>query len=172
MKKEKFIFLDIDGVLNHELWLEHAHKQNFPSPLFWFDPLCVERVNEIIKQTGAKLVISSSWRSDPDLKETFARVQLPTDFDKTIGMFQSSKIGYTMRGQEIEHYLREHGIDIYAKHQYVILDDDNDFTPWQKKNALFRTAASICDEPFERNNGTGLTRELTQKIIKYLNEKS
>lgn len=77
-----------------------------------------------------------------------------------------------MRGQEIEHYLREHGIDIYAKHQYVILDDDTDFTPWQKKNALFRTAASICDEPFERNNGTGLTHELTQKIIKYLNEKS
>lgn len=170
MKNDKYLFLDIDGVLNHELWLHHAHVKNLPSPQFWFDPVCVDRLNKILSETGARLVVSSSWRSDANLKEQFAIVGLPTEFDKTIGMWQSRTLGYNMRGEEIDHYLKEHDIDIHTKHQYVILDDDTDFSPWQKKNVLFRTAASICDEPFKMNNGTGLTIELTNRIIKYLNK--
>ena len=170
MKKDKYLFLDIDGVMNHELWLHHAHTKNLPSPQFWFDPVCVERVNTILEETGARLVVSSSWRSDPNLKEQFAVVGLPTEFDRTINLFMSHFLGYTIRGEEIDHYLKEHNIDIHSKHQYVILDDDADFTPWQKNNTLFRTAATEFDEPFKRNNGTGLTIELTDRIIKYLNK--
>jgi hypothetical protein len=87
-------------------------------------------------------------------------------------MGQSRKLGYTIRGEEIDHYLKEHGVDIHSKHQYVILDDDNDFTPWQRQNTLFRTAATPFDEPYKRNGGTGLTEGLATKIIAYLNNKS
>lgn len=169
MSGSKYIFLDIDGVMNHEHWLKRAHKQNLSSPSFWFDPACVERVNHILERTGAKLVISSSWRSDPRLQETLSQVGITSEFDKTISLWQSRELGYSIRGEEINHYLKEHGVDIHSKHQYVILDDDNDFTPWQRKNTLFRTAGSICDEPYVRNGGTGLTEGLTIQIIAYLN---
>lgn len=169
MSVSKYIFLDIDGVLNHEEWLTKAHKLNLRSPSFWFDPVCVDRLNKILSETGARLVVSSSWRSDPNLKEQFEMVGLPTEFDRTINLFMSHFLGYTIRGEEIDHYLKEHNIDIHEKHQYVILDDDTDFTPWQKNNTLFKTAGSICDESYVRNGGTGLTEGLTIQIIKYLN---
>ena len=172
MKTDKYIFLDIDGVMNHERWLHQAHLKNLSSPEFWFDPVCVDRLNKILSETGAKLVISSSWRSDSKLKAQFQQVGIHSDFDRPISMGQARKLGYTIRGEEIDHYLKEHGIDVHSRHQYVILDDDNDFTPWQRKNTLFRVAASMCDEPYNKNGGSGLTEELAQKIIKYLNEKS
>lgn len=168
----KYLFLDIDGVMNHEQWLHLAHKKNLSSPEFWFDPVCVDRLNRILSETGAKLVISSSWRSDPNLKEQFEMVGLPTEFDRTINLFMSHFLGYTIRGEEIDHYLKEHGVDIHSKHQYVILDDDNDFTPWQRQNTLFRTAATPFDEPYKRNSGIGLTEDLTNQIIKYLTYES
>ena len=58
----KYIFLDVDGVLNHEQWYEDLDK-NPDAPAFpysCFDPQCVARVNEILEATGAQLVISSS----------------------------------------------------------------------------------------------------------------
>ena len=168
----KYLFLDIDGVMNHEPWLLLANKRNLSSPEFWFDPVCVDRLNRILSETGAKLVVSSSWRSDPRLSEQFQQVGIHADFDRTISMGQSRKLGYTIRGEEIDHYLKEHGVDIHSKHQYVILDDDNDFTPWQRQNTLFRTAATPFGEPYKRNGGTGLTEGLTTKIIAYLNNKS
>ena len=164
----KYLFLDIDGVMNHEPWLLLANKRNLSSPEFWFDPVCVDQLNRILSETGAKLVISSSWRSDPKLSEQFQQVGIHSDFDRTISMGQSRKLGYAIRGEEIDHYLKEHGVDIHSKHQYVILDDDNDFTPWQRQNTLFRTAATPFDEPYKRNGGTGLTEDLTEQIIKYL----
>lgn len=48
------LFLDFDGVLNHIKW-----PCCDGSP---FDPACVERVNLICRETGARIVVSSSWR--------------------------------------------------------------------------------------------------------------
>ncbi|MDI3290803.1 HAD domain-containing protein [Polyangium sp. 15x6] len=54
----KIVFLDFDGVLNHYLMLlnedRDARKQ--------FSPPAVERLNAIVKRTGARVVVSSSWR--------------------------------------------------------------------------------------------------------------
>ena len=81
----KYLFLDIDGVLNHDEWFESEnykkHQENWKKSMF--DPECVARVNKILEATGAKLVVSSSWRSMSDLKEIFEGVGLPTDFDIT-----------------------------------------------------------------------------------------
>lgn len=58
----KVLFLDIDGVLNHN----HMSHHNRPTPT---EPLpipiateCMNHLNRLIAETGAKIVISSSWR--------------------------------------------------------------------------------------------------------------
>jgi hypothetical protein len=48
----RVLFLDIDGVMNHEGMKSHQT----------FDPDAVCRLNRIIKETGCKIVLSSTWR--------------------------------------------------------------------------------------------------------------
>src|SRR4051794_32067362 len=47
----KYLFLDINGVLNDER-------------IYGVNPDCVNRLNQIIVVTDPKIVISSSWRKD------------------------------------------------------------------------------------------------------------
>ncbi len=56
----KIIFLDIDGVLNHMYWLKKM--KGVEGDKKFFDPDCVRRLNTITDKTGAKIVLSSSWR--------------------------------------------------------------------------------------------------------------
>lgn len=55
----KYLFLDIDGVLNHDEWFESEqykkHQGNWQKSMF--DPECVARVNKILEETGAELVV-------------------------------------------------------------------------------------------------------------------
>lgn len=57
----KIIFLDIDGVLNNQVDEERSvikidHPDDFISER------CVTLLNELIENTGAKVVVSSTWR--------------------------------------------------------------------------------------------------------------
>lgn len=55
----KIIFLDIDGVLNCE-------KTPNPRKLRYIvDPKLLKRFERLIERTGAKVVLSSTWRYDP-----------------------------------------------------------------------------------------------------------
>ncbi len=58
----RVIFLDIDGVLNHcdtRSDVLPSPTEPLPIPLA---PECMARLNRLIAETGAKIVISSSWR--------------------------------------------------------------------------------------------------------------
>lgn len=57
----QIIFLDIDGVLNHCDTRSPPPTPTEPRPLP-IAPECVARLNQLIAETGAKIVISSSWR--------------------------------------------------------------------------------------------------------------
>ena len=64
----RVVFLDIDGVINHSSTnhvVAPTEKEPLPIPV---DPACMACLNRLIAETGAKIVISSSWR-------TFARWQ-------------------------------------------------------------------------------------------------
>jgi len=54
------IFLDIDGVLNCE---DTPNPRKFP---YMIDPRLLSLLNKgLLARTGANVVLSSSWRTDP-----------------------------------------------------------------------------------------------------------
>lgn len=165
----KILFLDIDGVLNHDVWFGsdayRNHQENWRVSMF--DPDCVARVNRILQETGAKLVVSSSWRDMADLADIFKGVGLPTKFDTTpyaeviypdlnpiLDIFSDTDDVRYYRGSEIKWYL-DHNIK--EDYVYCILDDDHDMLKEQSEYFV------------NTSNPNGLTDKLTEKAINILN---
>lgn len=65
----KLIFLDFDGVLNSLPFLASE-----PGRMDRLDPAAVVRLNAIVARSGAKVVISSTWRLKRSLDELRARL--------------------------------------------------------------------------------------------------
>ena len=110
----KIIFLDIDGVLVTDKGLRSARL----APWAPFDRAAVENLNILVRLTGAGVVISSAWRTDPSLELKWVL--------KRAGV-QCAIVGETPvlggRGFEIAAWLANHpgGVD-----QFAILDDARD----------------------------------------------
>lgn len=128
----RVIFLDIDGVLNTGEWLHR--NMTFTGSLsempeeWWvglLDPSLVENLNDLIRQTGAEVVISSSWRryNDP---VTLQRVLEGAGFcGKVIGA-TVARFSSTPRGFAVREWLHENvGVE-----SFVILDDRSDVEPF------------------------------------------
>lgn len=152
----KVIFLDIDGVLNHQKHYEWLLTTDEPTPLqrtypyTEFNPKSCQLLNEIIKETGAEIVVSSSWRLDGEnrLNILFKHFGLPKIYGIT-PVFNNR-----VRGDEIKQWLSEHpNVD-----KYVILDDDTDMLPEQ---ISFFVKTNPC--------GSGLNEECKEKAIEILN---
>lgn len=147
----KVIFLDFDGVLNSSQFMTQEHEagrlkgSSMMSELI--DPKAVALVNEIIKKTGAVVVVSSTWRlgrieidpSKPINWETGENLRLKTPKDledilKRKG-FEGEVIGLTprlggkerpQRGDEIQDWMDEYQEEVGPISAFVILDDDSD----------------------------------------------
>lgn len=153
----KLIFLDIDGVLD-------TYKS-----LYQLDPVLLERLGTLLAHTDAKIVVSSSWRSndmastvefmiDPDNPSVGSH---PFPFtDKVVGI---TPILYSVidgdidrpatRGEEIAAYLKDHPCD-----NYVILDDCDEMQRDQWPHLVL-----VNDE-------AGLTDEDVEKAVSILNQ--
>lgn len=140
----KIIFLDIDGVLNHEAFYKDRHEkikrgEELPShPLDEIDPKCVQNLNRLCDETGANVVISSSWRH--------SGFQYCVDALHGSG-FTGCIIDITpnlrgdgcLRGNEILQWIKSNKEivgEYYQFTEYVILDDDSDMLYWQRNNFL------------------------------------
>ena len=142
----KVIFLDIDGVLNTQDW--HSRKTNdTPRDEFgWvFDPVAVENLAHIIKETGASIVISSSWKflGLAKLREMWKIRNLPgivlditpnTISDELLlnANLDEMKLG-VCRGNEIKEWLSKHKGEVS---NYVIIDDFDDLLPEQDDHVV------------------------------------
>jgi hypothetical protein len=125
--------LDFDGVLNSAEWMEKNQEaiKTGASLLVRdaaeIDPTALARVRRIVETTGAKIVISSSWRLLHSLREIFEIVEHSGWIDPPIIGITPKPFRGGVRGHEVQAWLVEHP----KVTKYVCLDDDSDFLPGQ-----------------------------------------
>jgi hypothetical protein len=158
----KILFLDVDGVLNTQRYITRKDRQfigrKHLAKLEWeveqIDPARISMVNQIVQETGCKVVVSSTWRKLHSIEELDSLFRI---LGAEFSIFDYTHILGTRRGFEIQEWLDENPqVD-----RFVILDDDSDMehlTPY-----LVRTRF-IGDE-----TEAGLQQSHMQECIDKLN---
>lgn len=166
----KIIFLDFDGVLNtldyqHEL--QNANKScedNFGS---LFSPVAMDNLYRIVRATGAKIVVISSWKEiygleglrqmwqERGYKEEIDDVTRNVVSDEwllnaDLSMLDNFNFPHP-KSLEISDYLKTHNVS-----NYVIIDDEP-LASDEQKSHLFQTS-------FQK----GLTKAMADNVIAYL----
>lgn len=176
----KYVFLDIDGVLNSEEMLNH---KPFPKchGMMGIEKSKVKRLKQIVEATGAEIVLTSSWKKSFDaFKRNGYRVDksglndLWVEELEELGYFgkylsnklydQKLRVSDTTSKYEGNPNYRGNGILAYLKDHpaeaYVILDDEN-FRDYQSRPA-------IQDHLVLTDYMTGLSDDDVEKAIKIL----
>lgn len=164
----KYIFLDIDGVLNSDDWdnSEEFKKESagMPSALIimvnhylHLDPKAVKLINDLVDRSGAEVVLSSTWRIKYSPEEVTKMLQgrgatftIKTCTPRVYGKF-SERIP---RGKEIAKYISDLQA---APESFVIIDDIDDMIHLKKHLVLTDVK-------------TGITMADVEKCLKILNK--
>lgn len=153
----KVIFLDIDGVLNSDEYLDKVKKSEIQGIERDIDVEKVKLLKRAIDETGARVVLSSSWRytrNARDLKELLANYGIRVD---------STPYIQDERGLEIKKWLSENqGVE-----DFIILDDEI-FDSFDEK--LIKKLVKISNEN-GRSLGEGLLPKDVDEIIERLGRK-
>lgn len=113
-------FLDIDGVLNHLLWAKRF------GTFERLDPECVNVLRIATEHHGARIVISSSWRFNPNWKNIIRKALAEARWDNPPIIDRTPLSSNDSRGKEIGDWLKQN-----PTQRFIILDDDNDMLPEQ-----------------------------------------
>lgn len=150
----KICFLDIDGVLN--VYCEGRDEFGCT-----FHKHFEDNLRHIIEQTGAKIVISSTWRFDG--LETMINMWKHRNLAGEV-IDVTKHIDISKRGLEIQEWLDRHkNVD-----NYVIIDDDYFDVLEHQLNNFVQTSGNITHEDCV-DIGYGLTKICAEKAIKILN---
>ena len=161
-----YIFLDIDGVMNNRSdWISKVdnNTEQFRSHRMFCDTAW-QMLSDVVKETGAKIILSSSWRTSliqegetikpkrfreasvSKLLEYFSNYNIPL-----VGLTTGR---YDYRGKQIIEYVNSH---FTLEDKWIVLDDEVcDIRGYVAEN-------QIIDTDFE----TGLLPEHCEKIIQY-----
>ncbi len=142
---KKLIFLDIDGVLNSQLYAEKHHNKDNESdtsikfPMSMIDPISVSFLNSLVENTGAEIIISSVWRFGRSIEELQNILEQRGFIGKVIG--KTRRIEDAVRGDEIRKFIEDNkeliGYESSSEYKdYVIFDDDSDMLLWQQYNFI------------------------------------
>ena len=142
----KIIFLDFDGVMDtarYELILRISGRLSVDAYGTIFDPECVWNLRQIIDKTGAKIVVSSSWKdllSFEELLDMWEKRGLPGEVIGTTPY----NLECRNRGDEIDLWLK----GCQEECQYVILDDidGSNFNEHQLERLVVVDAVKGLDE--------------------------
>lgn len=140
---DKYIFLDFDGVLNSGNNYNRLVMSGLPVKDRYgtlFDAKCVSRLDMVLERTGAKIIVTSSWRYVLSLRELDAMWRerelpgaisdiLPLDVPLPPNPYSPQ------RGAEIEEWFRRRRKQA-AKCRYAIIDDVPDFLPHQMPHVV------------------------------------
>jgi hypothetical protein len=119
----KVIFLDFDGVLNS--WA-FVNRTNVKGGIIGIDPEAVARLSRLMRDTGAHVVVSSTWRlfnTLEDLRRILTDAGLPKDQAALI-IDKTPRLSGQHRGIEIALWLKTEAKQ--PVESFVILDDDSD----------------------------------------------
>ena len=114
----KYIFLDFDGPLN-------TGRNDYLDPDKYghhFDDMAVRNLRRIVDRTGARIVVSSSWRhlGLKRIQEIWKDWGMPGEIiGCTPGLWGDGRI-FNTRGEEIQQWLDENAPTDYS---YVVIDD-------------------------------------------------
>lgn len=110
MEQKRFIFLDVDGVLNHPEWYERVHAKysraelrDWPMNKYHMDPIATQRLNKL---KGAEVVISSSWGYDDETVEGLRNAGLELPIIGGIDHIEYSQ-NYICRGNAIAKWFND-----------------------------------------------------------------
>lgn len=122
----KILFLDVDGILS---------LFGSGGGLYSLNRKRLKLLQEIIEDTGAKIVLSSTWRKDEyaikRLKRALKYRNLEI-YDVTPDFSFQKNGERAYRGHEIESWLNKHE----EVTNWVALDDDSDFLDSQLRNLV------------------------------------
>lgn len=147
----KYILLDFDGVLTSDAFTRQCIFEHRRENLFgvdWFDPSCIDALRFIVDNTGAMIVISSSWRDlgEYRLRKLWEHNQMPGVLNVTT---PTTPEYILTKVDAMKLWISAHETDIF-----VILDDDSLEVP-----NLIKTRPQ-----------DGLTLEDAEKAISLLNK--
>ena len=151
----KYIFLDIDGVLNN------SRTKNAGEDLIAIDDGNVRNLKRIIKKTCAEIVLVSSWKECWDKENKDNQGDIADEIDEKLSHFGLSVYDKTEggvffgRGKGVLDYVSAHDAE-----SFVIIDDSaSDYIEKGLSDRWVRT---------DGENG-GLTSDLADKAIRILN---
>jgi hypothetical protein len=133
----KVIFLDIDGVLNSA---NTPNPRKFP---YIVDPKLLKRFKRLLQRTGAKVVLSSTWRYDP--AGIFSAKHWGIPFIDVIPDMPKRP-----RRDEVLAWLKAHP----KVKRFVVIDDEDD---------------ELDELPlFQPSPDTGLTEKMVKGVTEFL----
>jgi hypothetical protein len=148
----RVIFLDIDGVLNGNQYLDISGSGLLDFGSHRLNPDNIARLNTLVSKTGADIVISSSWRIRCSLFDILAWFK---ERGFTSHIFSATPRIYTpnrVRGDEIKAWLQTRDEKVES---FVILDDADDM-------------AELVPHLVQTDNEVGLTDANVEAATKIL----
>jgi len=146
-KMAKYILLDFDGVITSHRYSLKCYREHAEPNIYgldWFDPECIAILKGIVDETGAEIIVSSSWRNlwSVQLQRIWEYVPMPGKLAGIVPVWILDK------KEAIRYWLKQHPDD-----RYVIIDDDD----------------LGLDNQYRTDHRMGLVDEDADKIIALLN---
>lgn len=155
----KILMLDVDNVLNDDATYDTFVVDSLI--YIGLDTDKIVRLNRIIESTGAKIVISSTWREDSRfvkyLKERMGKVSnsLPESIIGQTNIHHT--FGRSVRDEEIREWLEDNQKSLSVD-KFIVLDDINT-----------EGMQSFGESFMLTNPKNGLTDEIADRCIAVLN---
>lgn len=166
---EKYIFLDINGVLNSE----HTLDDKSTSDAFIICDQYLENLRNIVEKTDAKLVLSSSWRvyfnnNIKNPNNIFAMILLASLAKHNLELHDMTPFVKgpfsNERGLEIKTYIDQHDIT-----DYVVIDDE-EFSDFKTHLDMSKFVQTTFGHETTTIENESLNKKVAEKSIEILNK--